>query len=154
MAALTTGRRTPKRASSASEMLSADCAASQTFFKGGMVQLNAAGYAVPASSGTGKKMLGVLPDQNEGVPTESINSSATLGATKIRVERTTALLNNSGTNPVVQANLLGLVYAEDDNTVGSLATGFSPAGRAIALEPATGPSGAGVWVELGNVAAP
>lgn len=154
MAALTTGRRTPFQANPTT-FIEIPMAASTTLFKGGVVCKNSSGYAVPGAVSTTLKAIGILVDQNDGLPVESITNSGANGAVTVRVARGIALLNN-GTTAITQADVGSLCYLTDDNTVASDNGGAtrSACGRIIGLEPSTGPSGAGVWVDIGNVAAP
>lgn len=155
MAALTTGRRTPMQGNPVSA-LSLPVASGATIFKGSIVCVNSAGFATKGITATTLKAMGVLVDQNEGISTESVVNSGADGAISCRVVRGIFLFNNSATDAVDQNDIGSLCYIEDDNTVAETngTSTRSAAGRVIALEPATGPSGAGVWVEIGNVATP
>lgn len=135
MAALTAVRSTKRWGGGGPERLyEPPMAASTTIHQGSLVALNAAGFLVPAAAGTTLKVLGRAEE------------SKTAGAGQNpRVKVSTGVFNwtNSGTNAVTIASRGGLVYAEDDQTVGSLATGFSVAGVLVDID------SDGVWVNVG-----
>lgn len=97
-----------------------------------------AGYAAPARTATGLITKGVAVygvDNNPGAN----------GALKCAVESGDFLFVNDGADPVLQANVGGLCYWTDDQTVSITATGKSVAGRVEALNP-TGYTGVVVRV--------
>lgn len=107
-------------------------------FKGGLACC-AAGYYKPAVAGAGARIVGRFAQTVD-------NAGGAAGAKNVDIhflgERHLLLLANSATNPVVVANRETLCYAEDDQTVGSLAAGFSPAGIVYDV------TAEGVWVEV------
>lgn len=108
-------------------------------FKGGLA-VAAAGFYKPAVAGTGARIVGRFAQTVD-------NTGGAGGALNVDIhfiyERNLVLLANSATNPVLASHRETLCYAEDDQTVGSLLTGFSPAG--IVYDVTT----EGVWVEIG-----
>lgn len=114
-------------------------AANVKIFKGALMACTA-GFYGPATSGTGKRIVGRAAQSVD-------NTGGAAGAKNVDVhfmyERDLLLLANSGTNAVTAAMRETTCYAEDDQTVGSLATGFSAAG--IVYDVTT----EGVWVEIG-----
>lgn len=107
-------------------------------FKGGLA-CAAAGYYKPAVAGTGARIVGRFAQTID-------NAGGAAGAKNVDIhflrERHLFLLANSGTNPVTVAMRETVCYAEDDQTVGSLATGFSVAGLVYDV------TAEGVWVEI------
>ncbi len=110
--------------------------------KGALIACTA-GFFGPASPGTGKRVVG------RGAQTVD-NTAGSAGAMNCDIhffyERDLFLLANSTTNPVTAAMRELICYAEDDQTVGSLATGFSQAGIVYDV------TSEGVWVEIGQKA--
>lgn len=114
-------------------------AAGVKLFKGALVACTA-GFYGPASPGTGKRIVGRAAQTVD-------NTAGGAGALNVDIhffyERDLFLLANSGVNAVTAAMRELNCYAEDDQTAGSLATGFSVAG--IIYDVTT----EGVWVEIG-----
>jgi hypothetical protein len=139
MAALTKERVSAVRAVTRDQR---PMAAAVKLFKGGLVAATA-GFYGPAAAGTGKRIVGRAAQTVD-------NSAGAAGALNCDIhffyERDLFLLANSGTNPVTAAMRELICYAEDDQTVGSLATGFSQCG--IIYDVTT----EGVWVEIGQKA--
>lgn len=117
-------------------------AANVKIFKGALIAATA-GFYGPVTAGTGKRIVGRAANTVD-------NTGGAAGAQLVDVhflyERDLMLLVNSGTNAVTAAMRETSCYGEDDQTVGSLATGFSQAG--IVYDVTT----EGVWVELGQKA--
>lgn len=99
-----------------------------------------AGFYKPAVAETGARIVGRFAQTVD-------NTAGAAGAKNADVhfffERDLFLLANSGTNPVTAAMRETVCYAEDDQTVGSLATGMSVAGIVYDV------TAEGVWVEIG-----
>lgn len=116
-------------------------AASQTFYHGALVALNASGYLVPASSTAGLRVVGIADLQGQ----PNVVSSATLGATVISV--LTGIFPfacGTSTDALTIADLGNQVYALDDQTVGRLpGSGRAPAGQLIKVD------GANFYVAIG-----
>lgn len=114
-------------------------AANVKIYKGALIGVTA-GFYGPAAAGTNKRIVG------RGYQTAD-NTSGAAGALNCDIhflyERDLLLLANSATNPITAAMRETNCYAEDDQTVGSLATGFSVAGIIYDV------TSEGVWVEIG-----
>lgn len=114
-------------------------AANVRIHKGALIAATA-GFYGPAATGTGKRIVGRAAQSVD-------NTGGAAGAVNVDVhffyERDLFLLANSGTNACVAANRETLCYAEDDQTVGNLATGMSAAGIIYDV------TSEGVWVEIG-----
>ncbi len=108
-------------------------------WKGALIECRA-GFYGPAVAGTTARIVGRAAQTVD-------NTGGAAGDKNVDVhflkERDLMLLGNSGTNVVAAANRETLCYAEDDQTVGSLLTGFNAAG--IVYDVTT----EGVWVEIG-----
>jgi hypothetical protein len=117
-------------------------AANVKIFKGALIAATA-GFYGPAAAGTGKRIVGRAAESVD-------NTGGSAGAISVDIhffyERDLFLLVNSGTNAITAAMRELICYAEDDQTVGSLSTGFSQAG--IVYDVTT----EGVWVEIGQKA--
>ncbi len=113
---------------------------SSTVFQGSGV-VESAGYATKATTAAGLITIGVAVNG-------SVNAGAD-GAVKFPVECGDFLFANDGGDPVLAANVGGLCYWTDDNTVSITATGKSVAGKVVALNP-TGYTG--VVVRVGVIA--
>lgn len=135
MVALTAWRDTKRWGGGGPERLyELPMAASTTIHGGSLVALNASGFVVPFAPGTGLKALGRA---------EESKTSAAGQNPRIKVSAGVFKWANSGTNAVTAASRGAVVYGEDDQTVGSLATGFSVAGVMVDLD------ADGVWVNTG-----
>lgn len=117
-------------------------AANVKIHKGALIACTA-GFYGPAAAGTGKRIVGRAAQSVD-------NTGGAAGALSVDVhffyERDLFLLVNSGVNAVTAAMRETVCYAEDDQTVGSLDTGFSVCG--IIYDVTT----EGVWVEIGQKA--
>jgi hypothetical protein len=136
MAALSAPRPTPTRTAQGpiAQDLYLKMAASQTIHQGGIVCVNLSGLAVPASAAVNLRVVGRA---------EESKVSAASGDYFIRVRRGIFKYGNKAGDLVAQADVLGLCYLEDDQTVRKTAAGTSVAGIPIEIE------SDGVWVELG-----
>lgn len=137
MAALTKERVSAVRAVTRDQR---PVAANVKIYKGALIACTA-GFYGPAAAGTGKRIVGRAAQDCD-------NTGGSAGALNCDVhffyERDIFLLANSGTNAVTAAMRETNCYAEDDQTVGSLATGFSIAGMIYDV------TSEGVWVEIGQ----
>lgn len=109
-----------------------------TIYGGALVCLDATGYAVPGAVATTLTAMGIAE--------ETVVNAGADGA-KTVVVRTSAgeldhLLENDGTNAVAITHVGKDVYVQDDQTVCSLATGRSVAGKC------TGVTSKGVYVRF------
>ncbi len=145
--ALTTARSTPRKMDAFyNSSIAVPAAASQTFYSGALVCLNASGLLVPGATSTTLTPVGVLMEQPNIIPARVYTPATN---EQMVVQLGTFKFNNDGTNPVLQAHLLELVYIVDDETVSILSTGRSYAGVCVGIDDATSPTGAGVWVAVG-----
>jgi hypothetical protein len=107
-------------------------------WKGGLVAAKA-GFYKPAVLEAGARIVGRFA--------QTVDNTGAAGAKSVDVhflqERNLILLANSAANPVTAAMRETVCYAEDDQTVGSLATGMSVAGIVYDV------TAEGVWVEIG-----
>jgi hypothetical protein len=110
---------------------------STTIYQGSLVVLDADGYAKPGSTATGLTAAGRAE--------ETVANSGADGAVSIRVTRGVFVFNNSATtaNKITGAGVLKNCYIEDDQTVTSVSTGASVAGKVIRVD------ANGVAVEIG-----
>ncbi len=117
-------------------------AANVKVLKGALIACTA-GFYGPAAAGTGKRIVGRAAQTVD-------NTGGAAGALNVDVhffyERDLFLLANSIVNPVTAAQREGICYAEDDQTAGSLATGFSQIGIVYDV------TSEGVWAEIGQKA--
>lgn len=133
--ALTADRNTPHKDG---EVLAPGVAASTKIYGGGLVAVNAAGYALPAADAASLKVIGRAEEQVD-------NSSGANGDLTVKVRRKKAFVfKNSATNACTIAHLLTNIYVQDDETVAS-AGGVNSivAGKMLGLETE------GVLVEVG-----
>lgn len=152
MAALSNSRNTPEMADGG-RMRVYPVEANTNIYLGGIVALNAAGNAVPASATTttanALKVVGRAEYVKNGIPRQNaINNPGAAGAISITARKGVFLYSTDGS---VGAAQLGLnCFALDDNTVTALdrASGgtvqqYAAAGQVVAIDP----SGQ-VWVDF------
>ena len=152
MAALSNSRNTPEMADGG-RMRVYPVEANTNIYHGGMVALNAAGNAVPASATTtvanALRVVGRAEYVKNGIPGQNaINNPGAAGAISITARKGVFLYATDGS---VGAAQLGLnCFALDDNTVTALgrASGasvqqYAAAGQVVAIDP----SGQ-VWVDF------
>jgi hypothetical protein len=152
MAALTTARNTPEMADGG-RMRSYPVEANTNIFLGGIVALNAAGNAVPASATTtvanALKVVGRAEYVTNGIPGQNaINNPGAAGAISITARKGVFLY---GTDGSVGAAQVGQVcFALDDNNVtaadrasGAAVQQYAAAGTVIAID-----SSGQVWVDF------
>jgi hypothetical protein len=152
MANLTAPRSTPVRMDNKYlQRRSAGCAASLTFMTGSLAMYNAAGFLTNVAAAT-LKPGGIVGPQPSKVPSTSYTSTAVAGETELEIQPVTAKMDNDGADPLLVADIDGPCYYTDDHTVCKTSTGKSVVGRVVGLDDATSPTGAGVWVAIGEVA--
>jgi len=152
MAALSNSRNTPEMADGG-RMRVLPVEANTNIYLGGIVALNAAGNAVPASATTtvanAQRVVGRAEYVKNGMPGQNaINNPGAAGAISITARKGVFLYATDGS---VGAAQLGLnCFALDDNTVTALdrASGasvqqYAAAGQVVAIDP----SGQ-VWVDF------
>ncbi len=152
MAALSNSRNTPEMADGG-RMRVFPVEANTNIYLGGIVALNAAGNAVPASATTttanAQRVVGRAEYVKNGMPGQNaINNPGAAGAISITARKGVFLYATDGSVGVAQ---LGLnCFALDDNTVTALdrASGatvqqYAAAGQVVAIDP----SGQ-VWVDF------
>lgn len=105
MVALTADRNTKSRPG---DMHSYPMAASQTIYKGAMVCLNSAGYAIPAAAASGNTQV-------VGVADEQAKSGTTAGDTSVRV--VSGRVFNFAAQTLAQGSVGDIMYADDDQTI-------------------------------------
>jgi len=136
MAALTAARNTPQELEP--RFRSVPVAASAKPFQGGMVQINAAGYAVAASATAANVTIGRAEATAD-------NSAGANGDIKVKVRRGTFRFNNSSAGDLIARTEIGkTVYVVDDQTVAKTNnSGARPAaGTCFDVD------AQGVWVEF------
>jgi hypothetical protein len=152
MAALTTARNTPEMADGG-RMRSYPVEASTNVYLGGMVALDAAGNAVPASATTttanALKIIGRAEYVTNGIPGQNaINITGAAGAISITARKGVFLYSTDGSIGQAQVGLV--CYALDDNNVtandrasGATVQQYAAAGTVVAIDP----SGQ-IWVDF------
>ena len=106
-----------------------------TIYQGAIVAVDANGYAIP-----GKKAADLKP---AGRAEETVENKGGDGDAVIRVSRGTFVFENYTSGKITAADVLGLCYMEDDETVTKTGTGASVAGLVIRVDDE------GVAVEMG-----
>ncbi len=135
MAALTADRPTPKREG---KMLSLPVAASTLIYAGGIVCVNASGWATKGAVATTLKTVGVAVERAD-------NSAGANGAIQVRVERGTWLMANSGGGDLIaRADIGTQCFVVDDQTVAKTNGGSTRSVAGIVRDV----DAAGVWVEF------
>lgn len=134
MVALTSSRNTLERGR---HLLVAPVAAATVIHSGGLVALNAAGYAVPGSVAATLKAAGRAQESVD-------NSAGTAGAKTVEIKRGTFRFKNHGADPLTFADTLADCFIVDDQTVAKThATNTrSKAGKVVEVEDDN------VWVEI------
>lgn len=118
---------------------------STKIFKGALVALNG-GYAAPGATATGRVAVGRAKRSTDttgiadgGIPKDLSGNSYSQAL--VEIEEGTFKWANSGSDPVVAADVGATVWIEDDQTVSHTTTGKSAAGKCVKLD------ADGVWVE-------
>jgi hypothetical protein len=152
MAALTSSRNTPEMGDGGRFRVY-PVEANTSIFLGGMVALDAAGNAVPASATTttanALKIIGRAERVHDGIPGENaINNPGAAGALSIVVRKGVFLYGQD--NSVTAAQVGSQCFALDDNNVtaadrasGAGVQQYAAAGQVVAIDP----SGQ-VWVDF------
>ncbi len=130
MAALTKDRNTPSREN---VLIPYGVAASTVIYAGSLFCINAAGYAVPGSVSTTLKAVGRAEETVD-------NSTGADGDLSVTGRKGCFKFANAG--DITIAHLETDVYINDDQTVSSVSTGKSVAGKCIEVE------ADGVWVDF------
>lgn len=119
------------------DLLVIPVAASTAIHQGGLVCVNAAGYAVPGSVATTLKAAGRAEESVD-------NSSGGAGAASVKVKRGVFLFKNSGADAITAADTLADCFVVDDETVAKTngTNTRSKAGKVLEVE------ANGVWVEI------
>lgn len=106
-----------------------------TIYQGAIVAVDANGYAIPGKKAASLKAAGRAE--------ETVENKGRDGDAVIRVSRGTFVFENSTNGKITAADVLGLCYMEDDQTVTKTGTGTSVAGLVIRVDDE------GVAVEMG-----
>lgn len=126
MAALTAKKNVPERSSEWAQKHDAGVAANAVIHQGAMLVYDANGYLAPATAATGLTAAGRAE--------ESVDNTGGANGDKVcRFRSGIFKVENSGANAIAQADVGSDCYFEDDQTVGSLATGMSVAGKVYEL---------------------
>ena len=109
-------------------------------YAGGMVAVNATGYAVPADDAANLKVVGWAE--------EEVDNTGADGALKVRVAKGVVKMGNAAAaDAVVQADVGVAVDVIDDETVatpGGAAVNSIPAGKVREID-----ADGGIWIECG-----
>lgn len=108
-------------------------AASAECFAGALLVRDTSGNIKPATAATGLIPVGMCTKY-------AIESTGVAAASNVQYRASTFRWKNSGTNTLTKAHIGDTVYIEDDETVGSSASGTSPAGIMVDIDTV------GVWV--------
>jgi hypothetical protein len=92
------------------------------------------GFAVPASAATGLVIVGRADEQ--------VNNTGADGDMWVRVRKGCFAFNASESSPPALANVGEPIYAEDDQTLTTSATGTSEAGKLVDV------NDDGAWVQI------
>ncbi len=123
-------------------------------YLGALVCLNATGFLVRGAIATTLKAVGVVAPQPFEVPSDNITNSGADGAKQCQIYyKPVAKFNNDANDPVLVADKELACYITDDNTVSRTSAGStkSPAGKVVQVDDSTSPTGAGVWVSVGEL---
>lgn len=135
MAALTAARNTPARLTPRTRTV--PVAANAVIQQGGQVQINAAGYAVPASATVANVTIGMAKAKVD-------NTGGANGAVNVDVDRGVFRFGNSTSTDLIGLTQIGsTVYVVDDQTVAKTNGGGTrpAAGKCFDVD------ASGVWVE-------
>lgn len=149
MAALTAARSTRQMQDIQRSPLAYPQKGSTTIFQGALVVLNA-GKAAPGTTATGLIAVGrakrhyANAGADDAVPKDINGRSYTQNL--VEIEEGIFKFVNAAGDPVLAANVGGLCYITDDQTVNITATGKSVAGKVIQVD------SDGVWVRIENTA--
>ncbi len=127
MAALTSGRNTVEILDG--KTLFVPVKANTKIYEGSLVATEATGYAI-----AGKKAEGLNACGRAEEFVDNTGAGGSAGAKSIRVRRGIFKWENDTSNPVTQAHIMQKCYILDEQTVTSLATGASVAGKVIRVD--------------------
>ncbi len=117
-------------------------AAATLLYPGGLVALNAAGAAVPATDTAGLQVVG----RCEGLFDNSTGAAGDIVAT---IQRGVFRYANSGSDPVAQADIGNIAFIEDDSIICKVgATNKVRAGRIVDVDDD------GVWIDTRQTGQP
>lgn len=135
MTALAADRMTQSRDG---KVLSLPVAASAVIYAGAIVCLNSSGFAVPASTSTTLKRMGVA--------TEAVSGNGTNGGVMVRVQRGGwyRFANSASGDAIVLADAGNTCYLVDDQTVAKTDGSSSRSAAGTVRDVDSG----GVWVEF------
>lgn len=102
-------------------------------FQGGLAVMDGS-FVKPGVSGANLRTVGIFAHYAKNAGAD--------GAASVEVRRGTFKFKNHGVNAVTNAHVQSDCYVEDDETVGSLATSKSVAGKVFLVE------ADGVWVTI------
>ena len=125
-----------------------------TLYLGALVCLNATGFLVRGAIATTLKAVGIVGPQAGQVPSNAIINAGADGAKIAEIfYQPTAKLNNDPDDPITGADKELACYITNDNMVSRTSAGGtkSPAGRIVQVDDDTSPTGAGVWVAIGQL---
>ncbi len=155
MTQLATARLTPLQLNPAYQNRNSEpMGTGAVLYLGALVCLNATGFLVRGAVSASLKAVGIVAPQSGQVPTDNITNSGADGAKSAEIYyQPVAKLNNDGSDPVGVADKETACYIVDDNTVSRTSNGStrSPAGKVVQVDDATSPTGAGVWVAIGQL---
>lgn len=132
MSALAKARNTPQMQDVQRSPLSWPVKGATTIYQGSLVALNA-GYAAPGATATALIAVGRAK--------KTVVNAGADGAAVVEVEEGMFKWVNAAGDPILAANVGGLCYITDDQTVNLTATGKSAAGKVVQLD------SDGVWVK-------
>lgn len=128
MATLVGDRRVDVVAGAQARYRVAKVAAGVRIFKGALIARDRAGFVRPAQDIGGWKVLGVAQEQVD-------NTSGTNGAQEVKyLTAVSVRVQNDSVAPVTQAQLYGVVYVKDDQTVQAVSPNGVVAGVAESIE--------------------
>jgi hypothetical protein len=110
-------------------------AASAECFEGALLARDTSGNLKPGTAAAGLIAAGKCMEY-------ALESTGVAAASNVKYRAGTFRWNNSAVNTLTKANIGDTVYIEDDQTVGSDATGTSPAGIMVDIDDV------GVWVTV------
>lgn len=158
MTALTGPRLTPQRMNGDFlTQIQVPVKANAVLFYGAIVCVDASGFAVPGSTSTTLRAIGVLQTSGGfGVPGPSIVGGSVNGSVIAPVTSGGAFkVDNDPLDPISQADIMKSCYITDDATVSRTSGGStkSVAGQIVGIASAEAAGGPGVWVVFGKTPA-
>lgn len=158
MTALQTPRYTPQRMTGDFlTQIPVPVKANATLYVGGIVCVDASGYAVPAAVSTTLRAVGVLQTTGGlGIPGPALLGGAVNGTVTAPVTSGAAFkVDNDPLDPISQADVMKSCYLTDNQTVCRTSGGStkSVAGQVVGVDGPDDDGGAGVWVAFGKTPA-